>query len=206
MATVVEQASVLERKRPKAKQKPRTRSTPSETKLTLEQAEKLAEGRPYELIDGRMVFKMGDDKHADAQSLLCIELGNYFKANPIGIVRTEFTHRLWPDRPHEGRMPDLAVILNENLKADERYATRAPNIAIEIISRDDTWTDLFDKAELYLEKGSQQVWVVDPYQKAVVVMTSEDRRWVKDTLTCPEILPGFKVDVQAIFTWPVKSA
>jgi Uma2 family endonuclease len=202
MATMTEQTPVVTKKRPVRKQKPRKHTASTKEKLTLEQAEKLALGRPYELINGRMVFKMGDDKHSDTQSLMCIEIGNYFKANPIGIVRTEFTHRLWPDKPHEGRMPDLAIILNENLQADERYATRAPDIAIEIISRDDTWTDLFDKAELYLEKGSQQVWVVDPYQKAVVVVTSEDCIWVKDMLSCPEILPDFEIKVQEIFTWP----
>lgn len=110
------------------------------------------------------------------------------------MMRTEFTHRLWPDRPHECRMPDLAIILNENLNRDERYATRAPDIAIEIISRDDLWIELFEKAELYMEKGSQQVWIIDPYQQAVVVVTPDDRRWVKHTLTAPAILPGLEIE------------
>lgn len=126
MATMTEQMPVVTKKRSVRKSKPRKHTASAKQKLTLEQAEKLALGRPYELIDGMMVFKMGDDKHADAQSLLGAEFVNYFKANPIGIVRTEFTHRLWPDRPHEGRMPDLAIILNENLNKSERYATKAP--------------------------------------------------------------------------------
>jgi len=121
-------------------------------------------------------------------------------------VRTEFTHRLWPDSPYEGRVPDHSVILNENLKEGERYATRAPDIAIEIVSRDDGWSALFEKADLYLEKGSRVVWIVDPYQKAVVVVTPNDRRWVRDTLTCPEILPGFSMNMQDIFSWPAKTS
>lgn len=47
--------------------------------LTLEQAHKLANGRLFELIKGRMVFKIPDYDHAQTQSLLCIELGAYLK-------------------------------------------------------------------------------------------------------------------------------
>ena len=144
---------------------------------------------------------MPDDQHADAQGLLCIELGIYFKANPIGRVRPEYMLRLWPENPYEGRMPDLAVILNENFKK-ERYGSRAPDLAIEILSRDDDKSALFEKAQLYLEKGSRIVWIVDPVQKGVMVITSNDRHWVTDTLTCPELLPGFSINVQDIFAWP----
>jgi Uma2 family endonuclease len=174
-------------------------------KLTLEQANKLAAGRPFELIQGRMVFKMPDNPHSESHALLGAELVNYFKANPIGRVRIESTVRLWPDNPHEGRVPDIAVVLNENIREGERYDTRAPDLAIEIISRDDAWSELFDKADLYFEKGSRVVWFVDPYRKGVLVVTPDGQRWVKDTLACPELLPGFAVNVQDIFTWPAAS-
>ncbi|MCI0554701.1 MAG: Uma2 family endonuclease [Anaerolineae bacterium] len=98
-------------------------------------------------------------------------------------------------------MPDLSVILNEHLE-EERYGTRAPDLAIEILSRDDDRNALFEKAKLYLENGSRVVWIVDPYQKGVMVVTANERRWVADTLTCPELLPGFSVNVQDIFAWP----
>jgi Uma2 family endonuclease len=206
MATVVEHDVALEEEREVIESIQTQKPAPPTTKLTLEQANKLAAGRPFELIKGRMVFKMPDYPHARAQSRLCAKLVNYFETNPIGQVLTELTHRLWPDNPHEGRLPDLSVILNENLREDERYPTRAPDLAIEIISRDDVWTDLFEKAELYFEKGSRVVWFVDPIQKCVVVVTPNDRKWIKDILTCPELLPGFSVNVQDIFTWPAAPA
>ncbi len=202
MATVVEQQAVLEEERVVAEPMPSQKPVPPTTKLTLEQANKLAAGRPFELIQGRMVFKMPDDQHSEAQARLSAKLVNYIEANPIGRVRTEFTLRLWPEKPTEGRVPDIAVILNENLQKDERYGSRAPDLAIEIVSRDDSWADLFDKAELYFEKGSRVVWFVDPFHKGVEVVTPNDRKWVKDTLTCPELLPGFSVKVEDIFTWP----
>ena len=204
MATVAEQEMIVEEKRPVRKAKTPKKSSRTTPKLTLEQAEKLAEGRSYELIDGRMVFKMPDYEHAQTQALLVAKLIIYFISNPIGRAVTEFTHRLWPDKPHEGRVPDISVILNENFEEAKRYATRAPDIAIEIISRDDVWTALFEKAKLYLDKGSRQVWVVDPYEKSMLIVTPDDRRWVEETLTCPDILPDFSLKIKEIFVWPVK--
>jgi hypothetical protein len=36
-----------------------------------------------------------------------------------------------------------------------------------------------------------------------LVITANEQRWVRDTLTCPEVLPEFSIDVQDIFNWPV---
>lgn len=177
---------------------------PKATKrLTLDQAERLSRGEPFELINGRIVRKMPDKNHSIAQTLLISELVVYFKAHPIGQLHTELMHRLWPENPYEGRMPDLAVILNENLKDLDRYPTRAPDIAIEIISSKDAWTAVFEKAQLYFEHGSKEVWLVDPYQKGVMIVTPTARRWEWEELTSPELLPGFCVKMKDIFTWPV---
>lgn len=92
------------------------------------------------------------------------------------------------------------MILNENFK-EERYGSCAPDLAVEIISCDDVWSALFEEADLYFEKGSHVVWFVDPYREIVLIVTPGEQQWVKDTLTCPELLPGFAVKVKEIFTW-----
>jgi Uma2 family endonuclease len=201
MATIVEEQAILEEEQLVSEKKTFPKPAPPTPKLTFEEASKLAAGNSFELIQGRMVFKIPDDKHSDSQILLGAELVNYFKANPIGRARTEYALRLWPEKQYEARTPDLSVILNESYK-EERYGSRAPDLAIEIVSRDDRWTDLFEKAALYLENGSRVVWIVDPYQKGVMVVASSERRWITDTLTCPELLPGFSVNVKDLFAWP----
>ncbi|MGH7493604.1 MAG: Uma2 family endonuclease [bacterium] len=172
-------------------------------KLTLEKADDIAAGRVFELIDGRIVYKMADAKHSRTQARLCGKLVNYFENNQIGQVFTEFTLRLWPENPHESRVPDLSIIFNENLAPQERYAKRAPDIAVEIISQDDRWSDLFEKANLYFETGGREVWLVDPLQQGVLIMTRSARRWEWKELASPELLPGFCVALQDIFAWPV---
>ena len=202
MSTVVETWAAREEPFPILEPSaPPLKATPRSRKLTLEQADQIAAGRVFELIEGRIVYKMPNDKHSDAQGRLCFKVGNYLEANPIGRVRPEFMLRLWPNSKYESRTPDISVILNENLTTEE-YATRAPDLAIEIVSPRDGWTELLEKAKLYLTKGSRVVWIVDPYQQAVVVITPNDQRWVRDTLTCPEVLPGFSLNVADIFNWP----
>jgi Uma2 family endonuclease len=172
------------------------------TNLTIEEAEDLAQGYSFELIDGRMVFKMGDRNHSNCQDVLHGELYLYFKQNPIGQALPEFSLRLWPESKHRLPTPDIAVFLNRNLHEIEKYATRAPDLAIEIVSDDDRVAAVFAKARMYLEKGSQVLWIVFPFEKSVVVMTPAERRWESDTLTCPELLPGFSINVADIFARP----
>jgi len=171
------------------------------TDLTIEEAEALANGEPFELIDGRMVFKMADRKHSRIQKALIVKFSAYFEQNPIGEAFPEFSLRLWPENVHRLPTPDIAVFLNENIHEEEKYATRAPDLAIEIVSDDDRATAVFEKARMYLEKGGRMVWIIFPTEQSVVVITSKERRWESETLACPEILPGFRVEVAALFAW-----
>jgi Uma2 family endonuclease len=68
------------------------------------------------------------------------------------------------------------------------------------------WSKLFDKIALYFEKGSREVWIVDPYQKGVLVVTRATRRWEWEKLSSPELLPGFDLELKNIFNWPASEA
>jgi Uma2 family endonuclease len=150
MATVMEPEALVADYSPPAKKNYPTDLLPEErTNLTIEEAEALANGEPFELIDGRMVYKMADRKHSYSQAVLSGELYAYFKQRPIGQVLPEFSLRLWPENKYNFRVPDIAVFLNENLHEEERYATRGPDLAIEIVSDDDTASAVFAKARLY---------------------------------------------------------
>jgi len=206
MATVIEPEELAVATSPFARTNYREAAASAEnlrpeerTDLTIAEAEALANGEPFELIDGRMVFKMADRKHSKSQGVLHGELYLYFKQNPIGQALPEFSLRLWPENKYNFRVPDIAVFLNENLHEEEKYETRGPDLAIEIASDDDPASAVFAKGRLYLEKGSRVVWMVFPTEKRVMIMTATEWRWESDTLTCPELLPGFSIKVADIF-------
>ncbi|MDZ7362802.1 MAG: Uma2 family endonuclease [candidate division KSB1 bacterium] len=213
MATVMEPEVLIADYTPPAKENypaarlPERDLRPEErTNLTIEEAEALANGEPFELIDGRMVFKMPDRKHSRIQTVLSAKLYNYLEQNPIGEVLTEFSLRLWPENKHNFRVPDIAVFLNENIREEEKYETHAPDLAIEIVSDDDKASAVFAKGRMYLEKGSRAVWMIFPLEKRVMIMTPAEWRWESDRLSCPEILPGFSIEIEKIFSSPARQA
>lgn len=171
----------------------------SASRLTIADAEASAQGSSFELVDGRVTCKMGDRKHSRCQAVLTAKLFNYFEQNPIGQVLPEFSVRLWPDNKQNLRTPDVAVFLNKNLHAEEKYEIRAPDLAIEIASDDDTVAEVFANARLYLETGSRVVWLIFPTEKRAMVLTPAEWRWESVELACPELLPEFKLAVAALF-------
>jgi Uma2 family endonuclease len=64
------------------------------------------------------------------------------------------------------RLPDVAVELG---KREGRYLTKAPFIAIEILSEDDRVTRVIEKLKEYAEWGVPNIWVFDPRTQRMFV-------------------------------------
>jgi Uma2 family endonuclease len=62
------------------------------------------------------------------------------------------------------KAPDL-VIASAEYDARHRgkpgYATEAPEICVEIMSRSNSWPEMREKMRLYFEVGAREVWIVD---------------------------------------------
>ncbi|MGH7492765.1 MAG: Uma2 family endonuclease [bacterium] len=171
------------------------------TDVTVDELEGLSLPHPAELYDGRVVYKMPNYAHGLIHSNLDYALRHYLKSRPIGYVSIDANFRLWPNRPRESRAPDLSFILKERLPQDlTRFLPMAPDLAIEILSPDDTFARVMEKVDAYLQQGAQIVWIVIPDTREVLVCTSQGKYSVRDRLTAPELLPGFELQVPEIFT------
>ena len=70
----------------------------------------------YEVERGELIeVTLPRPKHQIATTNLVIDLGNYFRANPIGRVYTSDTPFLLTRTPITLRGPDVAIILKANL-------------------------------------------------------------------------------------------
>jgi Uma2 family endonuclease len=105
------------------------------------------------------------------------------------------------------RSPDTVRAADALFLSNERYARRgstryldvAPELAAEILSPDDRWSEVMAKIEEYLAAGVIVVWVVDPTLHHVLAYRSltEVQRFAEgDVLADPEILPGFGLPVE----------
>ena len=97
-------------------------------------------------------------------------------------------------------VPDVSVMSIQRLSGEERVFQGAPELAIEVVSPNDTAKHLKRKVDAYLANGSKTVWVVFPDSKSVTVYSGAAAHDLKagQILEDP-LLPGFSTHVSAFF-------
>ena len=166
----------------------------------------VADGSRYELSRGELVpMTPVGIRHAAVVSNLDRMLGTYVKEKGLGMVGPEGGFRLAKD-PDTLRAPDVAFISKERLEKaggiPEKFADFPPDLAVEMLSPEDTVSEVQKKVEEYLAGGVPLVWVVDPAnQKVTVYRSLEDIRILSadQELDAGEVIPGFRCKIAEIF-------
>ena len=109
-----------------------------------------------EYIDGELRERnVGKWEHARLQALLAIWFGSHEEEWGV-LVSTELRTQVSPSRV---RIPDLVV-----LRTSPRTAVlkEAPLLAVEVLSPDDRYSDLEERARDYQCMGIETLWFIDP--------------------------------------------
>jgi Uma2 family endonuclease len=170
--------------------------------VTVDELERLSLPYPAELYNGKVVYKMANFDHGIIQNNVGGALRDYLKTHPIGRAATETNFRLWSDRPKESRIPDVCFIAKERIPKDKRrFPALAPDLAVEIVSEDDSYKKIMAKVKAYLQQGTKVVWVIFASTEEVLVCTAEGKHYVgiDEVLTAPDVLPDFALPVKEIF-------
>jgi Uma2 family endonuclease len=175
--------------------------------LTLEEFERLPDEDPYklELSRGRLVREPRPGaRHGWLVAELFRALDRYTREQALGTVVIETGFLLSVDPPTV-RGPDLAVIRTENLPREglpDGWWTRAPDLAIEVLSPSNLAVEIHEKVLDYLTAGTRLVWVVDPHTRTVTVYGSRHESrllTLGDDLEGGEVLPGFQISLADLF-------
>jgi Uma2 family endonuclease len=109
------------------------------------------------------------------------------------------------------RVPDIVIYNAERMSAykaaDPEWGKKpfvlVPDLCIEIISRNDKYTEVDDKVDRYLRDGVKVVWVINPRNTSVTVYSADGDSIVKlnkdKTLGGGDILPEFSLKVSERF-------
>lgn len=163
-------------------------------------------GESYELVDGRPVEKpMGAESDRIAVRLGG-KLDRFCTERVAGFAFGSQTgYRCFPERPRLLRKPDASVILRgrfPNEEVPKGDISIAPDLAIEVVSPNDSYEEIELKVIEYLGAGARLVWVVSPSAKAVSVRRPNKSCTildVNDTLSGEDVLPGFACSVADLF-------
>jgi len=165
------------------------------------------DGFCYELIKGELI-RMPPPGHIHGRVTMRIAgpLYQYVLSNKLGIVYAAETGFLIHQNPDTVRAPDAAFVEQQRVDCageGEGYWVGAPDLAVEVVSPSDSVGYVEDKVEQWIEAGSRLVWVISPKLRTVTVYRSLANITIlteKDTLDGNDVLPGFRIRVEEIFT------
>jgi len=104
-----------------------------------------------------------------------VALAPHVKSNNLGVMCVADPGFLISSNPDTVRAPDVAFIsharLNEIGKV-RSFFPGPPDLAVEVISPGDTYSEVQEKVFDWLEAGTRMVVVVDPRKRAVTVYRS----------------------------------
>jgi Uma2 family endonuclease len=144
-------------------------------------------------------------QHGRVAGNIAGELRAYIRPRRLGEMATaEASYRLSTD-PDTVRVPDVSFVRQE--RVDEiGYPTGfwpgAPDLAFEVISPNDRYSEVRAKVDEYLAAGTPMVVLVDPQNRDVIVFRSPGDRielTEDDVLDGGDVVPGWKLPVRDIF-------
>jgi Uma2 family endonuclease len=160
----------------------------------------------YELVQGelRKVPPAGAE-HFDIASEVGTSMRVYAREHGLGrVLIGDAGFRLTRD-PDTVRAPDVAFIAQPRWVAAESrvgFWEGAPDLALEVISPHDLYTDVEEKVTTWLEHGTRLVFVVNPrHHRVAVHRPGQPVRILTDadSLEGEDVVPGWAMPVRDLF-------
>ena len=178
--------------------------------ITLVTAEQLlcmpSDGCRYELVAGELKrMTPAGWRHGAVAGRLHGKLDHYVEEHELGTVFTAETGFLLRRNPDTVRAPDIAFIHKHNFPAalpEDSFWPGAPDLAVEVVSPNDTIREIEERVRAWLDAGTKMVWVVNPKWRTVSVhrsATDPTTLTEKDELTGGDVVPGFRCRVRDVF-------
>ena len=165
-----------------------------------------ADGWRYELVDGELRrMSPAGHEHGRVAINLSWRLAQHVRAQRLGSVYAAETGFILRRNPDTVRAPDLAFVASARTAAarDERgYFPGAPDLAVEVVSPSDSFSEVEGKVFEWLASGSAAVVVLDPRRRYASIYRGKADIQVlgeADTLDLSFVVPGFSVSVLELF-------
>jgi len=165
--------------------------------------------KEYEMVNGDPeAIRMGSSRHSGVGTRLIIRMGAHVETNKLGAVYgPDATFQIG----NKDRMPDVSFLsarrIPEEGETDQKWDV-APDLAVEVISPNETWEKVNDKILEYFDAGVRQVWLISLKHRRAYVYDSPNLVRIlieEDELTSEELLPGFRCRISDLFRQPARA-
>lgn len=166
------------------------------------------DGMRHELVRGALrTMPLAGAPHGLVVTRFTILLGRHIEEHDLGVLFSPDTGiHLFRD-PDTVRAPDICFLSKARIPPDgirRGFLRTAPDLAVEVLSPDDTVFEIEAKIEDYFAAGSRLVWVINPKTRTATVYRPGAKPYVlatHESLDGEDVLPGFSCRVEEIFTW-----
>ena len=159
-----------------------------------------------ELVEGEL-YEMppAGGEHGDIAAVVLIVLGEYVRRHQLGRIFAAETGFVLARDPDTVRAPDASFVSYARLPRGEvplGYVEMAPDLAVEVMSPNDSAREVQEKTDSWLPAGTSEVWIVSPRQRTVTVHRAGAQETIiseRGILRGGDLLPGFEVSVAQLF-------
>jgi Uma2 family endonuclease len=138
---------------------------PDRQDWTVDDLASLPKDLRYELVDGRLILPSPTAIHQDigVEVLLALRVRRPLDLMPVVALSLKINHRNEP-------RPDVVVIRPDHANVSPVPVQDAV-LAVEVISPDSHFRDMYAKAKVYAAAGVANYWVIDPLHDDGIVLT-----------------------------------
>ncbi|HEX7807396.1 MAG TPA: Uma2 family endonuclease [Thermoanaerobaculia bacterium] len=158
------------------------------------------DGFRYELVRGEL-RKMSPSgaRHGEVAANINTSLGPHVRQNGLGkLYGADAGFRL-SRNPDTVRAPDLAFVRTERAVRTAGFFEGPPDVAFEVVSPSDSYTEIDEKTLDWLRAGTRVVVIADPRTMSVRVHRSASAHSVTDVLELDDVIPGWRMPLAEIF-------
>lgn len=158
------------------------------------------DGWKYELVRGelRKMSPAGAD-HGSIGADIITSLGAHVKKHRLGKVYNSDTGFRISRNPDTVRAPDTAFVSAARAVPTHKYFEGAPDVAVEVVSPGDTYTEIEDKTRDWLRAGVLAVVIVDPAAKSARIERRGRGTPVVDAIEIADVIPGWRLPLAELF-------
>jgi Uma2 family endonuclease len=172
------------------------------TRLTIEDFEQLPDEMAvgHELVDGELVDVSGNNgEHNSIRDFLIVVARPFVRERALGQVISEQEY----DFDGNAHGPDVSFFGLEKVplfQSRKRVQRFVPDLAIEIVSANDTFQAPVLKKDRYRRCGTREVWIISPDSREVYVFSEHGNQILdKDAELSTPLIPGFQMTVKKLF-------
>ncbi len=160
----------------------------------------------FELVDGKLVERKVSVLSSLVEGIVYRILSTHCDAQQAGPVwPSSLGYQCFPDASSKVRRPDISFVRSQRFSQEllrEGYLFIPPDLAVEVLSPNDTAYEIGEKVEEYLAAGVALVWVINPETRIVEIHRKNGtvtKLHANDELTGEDVLPGFGCRVEMLF-------